>query len=83
VGHAEVRGVWNYDRNNQLGILLRNNLRSSGRGSIRREWLKAIGDPVRSNLRFHTHLFSGYGGTMIDYNVKRTVFMVGISLVDF
>jgi phospholipase A1 len=83
IGRAELKGIWNLDRDNQLGITVRNNLRPSGHGSVRLEWLKAIGDPARSNLRFHTQLFYGYGDTLLDYNVKRTVFMVGFSLVDF
>jgi phospholipase A1 len=37
----------------------------------------------RTNLRLHTQLFSGYGDSLIDYNRKRTVFSVGVSLVDF
>ena len=83
IGRAEVSGRWNYNRDNTLGVTVRNNLRDSGKGSIRLEWLKAIGDPVTSNLRFHTQLFYGYGDTLIDYNRKRTVLSVGLSLVDF
>lgn len=83
IGRAEVKGIWNVNRDNQLGVTVRNNLRPSGKGSIRLEWLKAIGDPARSNLRFHTQLFYGYGDTLLDYNKKRTVFMLGLSLVDF
>ena len=37
----------------------------------------------RTNLRLHLSLFSGYGDSLIDYNYKRTVFSVGVSLVDF
>jgi phospholipase A1 len=83
IGRAELTGRWNLDKNNTLGVTVRNNLRDSGRGSIRLEWLKAIGDPVRSNLRFHTQLFYGYGDTLVDYNRKRTVLSIGLSLVDF
>jgi phospholipase A1 len=83
IGRAEIKGAWNFDRNNQLGVTVRNNLRASGKGSIRLEWLKAIGDPAHSNLRLHAQLFHGYGDTLLDYNVKRTVFMLGLSLVDF
>ena len=83
IGRAEVTGRWNFNRANQLGVTVRNNLRDSGKGSIRLEWLKAIGDPTQSNLRFHTQLFHGYGDTLIDYNRKRTVFSIGLSLVDF
>jgi phospholipase A1 len=83
VGRAEVAGRWNYNRDNTFGVTVRNNLRDSGKGSVRLEWLKAIGDPLTSNLRFHTQLFYGYGDTLIDYNRKRTVLSVGLSLVDF
>jgi phospholipase A1 len=83
IGRAEVAGRWNYNRDNTFGVTVRNNLRDSGKGSVRLEWLKAIGDPLTSNLRFHTQLFYGYGDTLIDYNRKRTVLSVGLSLVDF
>jgi len=83
IGRAELRGSWNLNRENQLAVTLRNNLHSDGRGSIRLEWLKVIGDPVKSNLRFHTQLFHGYGDTLVDYNRKRTVLSIGVSLVDF
>ncbi len=83
IGRAEVIARWNYDRNNTFGATVRNNLRSDGRGSLRLEWFRAIGNPVTSNLRFHTQLFHGYGDTLVDYNRKRTVLTVGLSLVDF
>ncbi len=83
IGRAEVTGRWNFNRDNTLGVTVRNNLRDSGKGSVRLEWLKAIGDPVTSNLRFHKQLFYGYGDTLADYNRKRTVLTVGLSLVDF
>ena len=83
IGRAELTGRWNLNRDNTLSATLRNNLRSDGRGSIRLEWLKAIGDTAKSNLRFHTQLFHGYGDTLADYNRKRTVLSVGLSLVDF
>lgn len=83
IGRAELTGRWNLNRDNTLGITVRNNLRDSGRGSVRLEWLTAVGDSVRSNLRFHTQLFYGYGDTLVDYNRKRTVLSIGLSLVDF
>jgi len=65
---------------------VRSSLGSTARGSTRLEWLQALGTGLgggKSNLRLHTQLFSGYGDSMIDYNHKRTVFSVGLSLVDF
>ena len=83
IGRAEITGRWNPDGENTLAMTLRHNLRESGRGSVRLEWLKAIGDSARGNLRFHTQLFHGYGDTLVDYNRKRTVLSIGLSLVDF
>ena len=65
---------------------MRSSLASKARGSARLEWLQALGTGLgggKSNLRLHTQLFSGYGDSMIDYNYKRTVFSLGLSLVDF
>jgi phospholipase A1 len=83
IGRAELTGRWNFDRDNSFGLTVRNNLRDSGHGSVRLEWMKVIGDPLRSNLRLHTQIFHGYGDTLADYNRKRTVFSIGLSLVDF
>ncbi|MDM0012217.1 phospholipase A [Variovorax sp. J22P168] len=78
LGNADVKAAWQVDRFNQLGVQVH-----GGKGAIRLEWLKVIGDPVRSNLRFQTQLFYGYGDTLVDYNRKRTVFTIGLALVDF
>jgi len=78
LGNADLRIGWQVNRLNQLGVSVH-----GGKGAVKLEWLKAIGDPVRSNLRFQTQLFYGYGDTMVDYNRKRTVFSVGLALVDF
>ena len=86
VGRAELAAFWNYDKDNTLGATLRHSLAKSDRGSVRLEWLQTLGTGFlgsKSNLRLHTQLFSGYGDSMIDYNRKRTVFSVGLSLVDF
>jgi len=82
IGRGEVTGAWNLNPENTLALTLRGSL-GSGHGSARLEWLKAIGDPSRSNLRFHTQIFHGYGDTLVDYNRKRTVLSIGLSLVDF
>ena len=78
LGNADVRAACQVDRLNQVGVMVH-----GGKGAIRLEWLKVIGDPVKSNLRFQTQLFYGYGDTLVDYNRKRTVFTIGLALVDF
>jgi phospholipase A1 len=87
IGRAEVAAAWQVNKLHTLGVTLRHSLRSAARGSVRLEWLRAIGTP-RANgesggLRFHTQLFSGYGDSLLDYNRRRTVLSVGLSLVDF
>jgi phospholipase A1 len=86
VGRAELGLGWNVDKDNLLTLTARHSLDSAGRGSVRLEWLQSLGTSLvgnRTNLRLHTQLFSGYGDSLIDYNRKRTVFSVGVSLVDF
>ncbi|MCZ4316798.1 phospholipase A [Comamonadaceae bacterium G21597-S1] len=87
IGRAELTGTWYVNKTNTLAMTLRHALRSSARGSVRLEWLRTIGS-ARANgepsrLRFHTQLFSGYGDSLLDYNRKRTVLSLGLSLVDF
>lgn len=87
IGRAEVAGFWNVNPDNTLGLTLRHSLRANSNGSFRLEWLRKLGDNGqtgnRSGLRFHTQLFSGYGDSLIDYNRRRTVLSVGLSLVDW
>lgn len=86
IGRGELQAFWNYDKDNTFSTTVRSSLSSTRRGSGRIEWLRALGTGLgggKSNLRLHTQLFSGYGDSLIDYNRKRTVFSVGLSLVDF
>ena len=86
VGRGELSAFWNVNKDNSLGATLRHSLSSTGHGSVRLEWLQTLGTGLgggKSNLRLHTQLFSGYGASMVDFNRKRTVFTVGLSLVDF
>lgn len=88
-GRAELAGSWSFDRGqgkdfatHTLAATVRHSLRSAGRGSLRLEYLRSLGD-ANSGLRFHAQLFSGYGDSLIDYNFRRTVFSAGLSLVDW
>lgn len=86
VGRGELSAFWNLNKDHTLGATLRHSISSSGHGSVRLEWLQTLGTGLgggKSNLRLHTQLFSGYGDSLVDFNRKRTVFTVGLSLVDF
>lgn len=54
---------------------------------MRLEWLRQLGNSgivgSQNALRFHTQLFTGYGDSLVDYNRRRTVLSIGLSLVDW
>ena len=87
IGRSELTGVWNVNPDNALSLTVRHSLRAQANGSLKLEWLRKLGDSgfdgSNSGLRFHTQLFTGYGDSLIDYNRKRTVLSVGLSLVDW
>lgn len=87
IGRAELAGFWNVNPDHTLGVTLRHSLRADSNGSVRLEWLRKLGDSGfagnNSGLRLHTQLFSGYGDSLVDYNRRRTVLSVGLSLVDW
>ena len=39
--------------------------------------------PNYTGLRYHVQLFNGYGDSLLDYNKRRNVLSVGLSLVDW
>ena len=87
IGRAELSAFWSINQDHALGATLRHSLRADANGSLRLEWLRKLGDSrvpgSRSGLRLHTQLFSGYGDSLVDFNRRRTVLSVGLSLVDW
>lgn len=84
IGRAELAGHWQINKVHSLGMTLRHSLQSAARGSVKLEWMKAstaIADSA--SLRYHVQLFSGYGDSLIDYNRRRNVLSVGLSLADW
>ena len=83
VGRAEVAAHWDATPNDTLGFVGRHSLARINRGSARIEWLRRVGGNTSTGLRFHTQLFNGYGDSLLDYNRRRTVLSMGLSLVDW
>jgi phospholipase A1 len=86
IGRGELSVRWNPSRDNIFVLTGRHSLKSEGHGSLRFEWFRTLADTgwgVPSGLRLHAAVFSGYGDTLLDYNRQRTVFSVGLSLVDW
>ncbi len=83
VGRGDLTLAWNIDSKNTVRTVYTGFNR---RGSGKLEWTRSLGDGLGnsfSSLHLYTSLFHGYGDTMLDYNFKRTVFSIGLSLVDF
>jgi phospholipase A1 len=86
IGRAELTAAWNVNAGNTLALTLRHSLRSTDKGSARLEWLETVASKSPSalgKLRFHVQLFNGYGDSLLDYNRRRTLLGVGLSLVDW
>ncbi len=84
IGRAEFTGNWQISKNNTLGVTVRHSLREEARGSTRVDWMLAPpSSPNYTGLRYHLQLFSGYGDSLLDYNRKRVVLSLGLSLVDW
>jgi phospholipase A1 len=86
IGRAELAATWNVNASHTLALTLRHSLRSAHKGSARLEWLMPVDSKSPSplgNLRFHVQLFNGYGDSLLDYNRRRTVLGMGLSLMDW
>jgi phospholipase A1 len=86
IGRAEIRLLHDRGGPDAWALTLRHAMVSGGRGSARLDWFRAIGEGragAPSNLRLQVGVFSGYGDSIIDYNFKRTVLTLGLSLLDF
>lgn len=86
IGRGELIAHWQASRENLFAVTARHALRKDGHGSLRLEWFRTLADTgwgVPSGLRLHTQIFSGYGDTLLDYNQRRNVFSVGLSLVEW
>jgi phospholipase A1 len=86
IGRAELTAIWHHSRTTLISVTARNALRAKGRGSLRLEWFRTLADPGEgppSGLQLHTQIFTGYGDTLLDFNRRRTVFSIGLSLVEW
>ena len=84
IGRAELTGTWQINKANTVAVTLRHSLRSEARGSTRIDWLMApSSSPAYTGLRYHVQLFSGYGDSLLDYNKRRNVLSLGLSLVEW
>jgi phospholipase A1/A2 len=87
IGRGELTGTWRADAEKTYSATVRSSLASHSNGSVRLEYFRALGKGNRAgglnDLRLHLQAFSGYGDSLLDYNRRRSVFSVGLALVDW
>jgi phospholipase A1 len=86
VGRAEVSGIWYVSDRHTLGATVRHSLKADANGSVRLTWWNKLASSNvedRNGLRFFTEVFSGYGDSLMDYNRRRTVLSMGLTLLDW
>jgi phospholipase A1 len=83
-GRAELQASWRPNDAHRLAVTARHSLRRPGRGSLRLEWFRTLWEGADGGgLQLYTGLFTGYGDTLLDYNRRRSVFSVGLSLAEW
>lgn len=84
VGRGDIQLDWNINAKNTLRATYTGSFNKYGSGRL--EWTRSLGDGWGnsfSGLHLYTAIFHGYGDSLLDYNFRRTVFSVGLSLADF
>lgn len=77
MGYGDVVGVYKY-RRHTLSLLGRYNT-NSAKGALQFAW----SFPLHRRLRGYLEAFTGYGESLIDYNVRQSTIGIGISLADW
>ncbi|MDQ8022660.1 MAG: phospholipase A [Moraxellaceae bacterium] len=83
MGRGEVLGIYRSPRGHVASLQLRHSLRGGdrSRGSAKLDWAFPLTD--NGGLRGHLQLFSGYGQSMIDYNLYMNAIGIGLSLTEW
>lgn len=79
MGHFDLTVLARYGKHS-FDLMLRNNLKTrDNRGALQLGWTY----PLTPKIKAYVQLFSGYGESLIDYNVNQRSIGVGLQLLDW
>lgn len=81
-GRGELQFNWAPGRA-LASLQWRSNLRDWDHGSLQLDWSYPLDADWPRALRWYVQLFSGYGETLLDYNVRQTSVGLGLTLFEF
>jgi phospholipase A1 len=82
IGNMEVRASW-LPGLATATLSWRLNPDSLRRGSLQLDWTYPVQRDQPAGLRWYGQLFTGYGETLLDYNVRQTSVGLGLTLFQF
>jgi len=64
-------------------LLWRTTFKSFKRGALQLDWTYPVDSDKPAGLRWYVQVFTGYGETLTDYNVRQTSIGLGVTLFEF
>lgn len=82
IGKTEISMIW-FPGTSTANLTWRPNFKNFDRGSLQLDWTHPVFSSQPAGLRWYAQLFSGYGETLLDYNVRQTSLGLGLTLFHF
>jgi phospholipase A1 len=82
IGSHELTATWLPGAATAM-LIWRNDLSNLSQGSFQLDMTYPVSEAKLDGLRWHLQLFSGYGETLLDYNVRQQSIGLGVMLFNF